>query len=346
MDVSRTATIGRSHRGLDSMRDLQMMLAQAGEDSGRDAGGDTGGDAGGDAAEDPPGSPPATSDEDEDDIDSETAMNTVYNLLSELGDLNRSNRRAAETLAERFSVLQAQVSRVESMGSSDSLRRRDPPSRPETPIPGQGGGNDGEDHDMRPAAPESPHSEAATFHTPPTTNSNSNNHNNSGPAHASLRLESPVTAAAILASAPPYVPILVGGAAQTAMGAADIDELQRRAAAAAAENRELRADLGRLIGAVRDQQGMAREYEAALAKALVALRAAAFERHLELADVQARYRELLDKEAQLNARLQDENARLKLALASATRAMRSALAEDDEDYEDEDYGALDSASPA
>ncbi|KAJ1950659.1 hypothetical protein EC988_004307, partial [Linderina pennispora] len=51
--------------------------------------------------------------EEEDDIDSETALNTVYNLLSELGDLNRSNRKAAEQLAEQFNALQAQVAKAE-----------------------------------------------------------------------------------------------------------------------------------------------------------------------------------------------------------------------------------------
>ncbi|KAJ2908532.1 hypothetical protein GGI21_002793, partial [Coemansia aciculifera] len=53
--------------------------------------------------------PDSISSDTEEDIDSETAMNTVYNLLNELGDLNRSNRRTAEALAEQFSVLQAQV---------------------------------------------------------------------------------------------------------------------------------------------------------------------------------------------------------------------------------------------
>ncbi|KAJ2179914.1 hypothetical protein GGF45_002205, partial [Coemansia sp. RSA 551] len=95
MDVSNTATIGRSHRGLDSLRDLQTMLAQSSLDDSEQ------------------GSKPDNDDEDTsasdvEDIDSETAMNTVYNLLSELGVLNRSNRRAAELLAEKFSVLQEQ----------------------------------------------------------------------------------------------------------------------------------------------------------------------------------------------------------------------------------------------
>ncbi|KAJ1730119.1 hypothetical protein LPJ61_003186, partial [Coemansia biformis] len=305
MDVSRTATIGRSHRGLDSMRELQMMLAQTSEDGDNAA-------TSADGADRPPPQPsspapasPSSETSDEDDIDGETAMNTVYNLLSELGDLNRNNRRAAEALAERFSVLQAQVSRVESMGSDTSLALQQRDSSPPTPIPQQH-----EPADASSVAAESPRSEI-TFHTPPTTTG--------GSAHASLRLESPVTAAAILASVPRYGPILVDGKVQTDTRASDIDDMQQQADMAESENRELRADVERLIAAVRDQQEMAKEYEATLAKALVALRTAAFERHEEISDVQSRYQELLGKEAMLNSRLQDENIRLKVALGNAAR---------------------------
>ncbi|KAJ2771606.1 hypothetical protein IWQ56_001718 [Coemansia nantahalensis] len=314
MDSSRMATIGRSHRGLDSMHELLAMLAQPDEDGGGDGGVSTSATDREPAAKRPP-SPTASSSSsasDDDDIDGETAINTVYNLLNELGVLNRSNRRAAEALAERFSVLQAQVSRVEGIGADDVAGRQQiDSSRPTTPVPqlpepGRASGMAG----------ESPLSEAV-FHTPPTTTG--------GSAHTSLPLESPATAAAIIATAPRYPPILVDGKAQTDVRAGDIDDTQQRAALAESENAELRADVGRLVGAIRDQQEMAREYEATLSKALVALRTAAFERHTELSDVQNRYQELLDTEAALNTRLQDENARLKVALGNAARLVRTAL---------------------
>ncbi|KAJ2714602.1 hypothetical protein H4R19_001639 [Coemansia spiralis] len=329
MDTSHTATIGRSRRGLGSMHELLAVLAQP-DEGGGDGGNDTVAAATAMAAADRPPSPAATSSSsasDEDDIDGETAMNTVYNLLSELGDLNRTNRRTAEALAERFSVLQAQVSRVEGMGSDDLAepQQRDR-SRPTTPVPQPPEAEPELELERTPGpVGESPPSEAA-FHTPPTTTG--------GSAHASMRLESPVTAAAIIATAPRHVPILVEGKAQTEMRAGDIDDMQQQADVVESENRELRADMGRLVGAIRDQQEMAREYEATLAKALVALRTAAFERHTELSDVQNRYQELLDKESSLNTRLQDENARLKVALGRAARLVRSALDVDADDNDE------------
>ncbi|KAJ2196609.1 hypothetical protein GGH18_001572, partial [Coemansia sp. RSA 530] len=83
-----------------------------------------------------------------------------------------------------------------------------------------------------------------------------------------------------------------------------------------------------LVQSVREQQDMAREYESTLAKALQALRSAAFERHLEIEDVQRRYRELLDSEVSLNRRLRSENADLKLALNNAAAAIKFTLTED------------------
>ncbi|KAJ2818142.1 hypothetical protein GGI24_005186, partial [Coemansia furcata] len=90
-----TATIGRSQRGMDSMRGLREMLTHPDTHK---------------KEEDSPSSSSSSSSSDVEDIDSETAINTVYNLLSELGDLNRSNRRTAEALAEQFSQLQARNS--------------------------------------------------------------------------------------------------------------------------------------------------------------------------------------------------------------------------------------------
>ncbi|KAJ2004459.1 hypothetical protein GGI04_001484 [Coemansia thaxteri] len=206
MDSSHTATtIGRSQRGgLDSMR---ALLAQLHEEEGERPG-----------EINPSASSRNSSSDTDDDIDSETAINTVYNLLSELGDLNRSNRRAAEVLAEKFSELQ----------------------------------------DTTTATTEK------------------------------------------------QVERIVADKEVQTDGLLDTDVL---------------------VAAVHDHQDMAREYEATLARALQALRAAAFDRHTEIADVQTRYRELLADERSLTQRLQAENAELRAALSSAATAMRGALDE-------------------
>ncbi|KAJ1755896.1 hypothetical protein LPJ58_003999, partial [Coemansia sp. RSA 1591] len=279
MDVSNTATIGRSHRGLDSLRDLQTMLAQSSLDDSEQ------------------GSKPDNDDEDTsasdvEDIDSETAMNTVYNLLSELGVLNRSNRRAAELLAEKFSVLQEQVSQAESTHSGENT----------------------ESNDIGHLVPQgSPRSDL--FHTPPTT---------IGSAHASMRLTSPVPVPRII---PPGVET-AEHAAQTDVTSLDMHDMQANVARLGEENKVLRVNVKLLVQSVREQQDMAREYESTLAKALQALRSAAFERHLEIEDVQRRYRELLDSEVSLNRRLRSENADLKLALNNAAAAIKFTLTED------------------
>ncbi|KAJ2815460.1 hypothetical protein FBU31_006924 [Coemansia sp. 'formosensis'] len=200
----------------------------------------------------------SSSSSDVEDIDSETAINTVYNLLSELGDLNRSNRRTAEALAEQFSQLQARNS---------------------API------SEEEEEEM-------------AFHTPPTV-------------------------ARVLGD------VRISGV-QTDVEAAQMERDGGRLGAAEAENVVLRGDVRLLMGALREHQDMAREYEATLARALVALRAAAFERHLEISDVQARYRELLGTEQLLNARLQTENIELRQALSTTAQTLRTTLEQEEE----------------
>ncbi|KAJ2119421.1 hypothetical protein IW147_005895 [Coemansia sp. RSA 720] len=285
MDVSNTATIGRSHRGLDSLRDLQTLLAQSSLDDSEQ------------------GPKPDNDDDDAsvsdvEDIDSETAMNTVYNLLSELGVLNRSNRRAAELLAEKFSVLQEQVSQAESTHSGENT----------------------ESNDVGHLVPTgSPRSDL--FHTPPTT---------IGSAHASMRLTSPVPVPRII---PPLVEF-AEHATQTDVTSSDMHDMQTNVARLGEENKVLRVNVKLLVQSVREQQDMAREYESTLAKALQALRSAAFERHLEIEDVQRRYRELLDSEVSLNRRLRSENADLKLALNNAAAAIKFTLTEDNTTHND------------
>ncbi|KAJ2304955.1 hypothetical protein IWW55_002174 [Coemansia sp. RSA 2706] len=287
MDVSHTATIGRSHRGLNSMRDLQTMLAQMDSD---------------DTADTPEPPPLAAATEpsadtspslsDPEDIDSDTAMNTVYNLLSQLGDLNRNNRRAAELLAEKFSMLQAKVSQAESLASSEA-------GRPDAASP---------------EPPGSPRS-AATFHTPPTTIGS-----------LSLHIESPP---AIPPATLPPLPILAPAYTQTELTSAEIARRLAHGERLDDENRLLRHNVELLVQSVREQQLMAKEYERTLAAALKALRAAAFERHSEISDVQATYRQLLDQEMALNRRLQSENLELKHALNNAAAAIKCTLADDD-----------------
>ncbi|KAJ2808174.1 hypothetical protein H4R20_000977 [Coemansia guatemalensis] len=304
MDVSHTATIGRSHRGLDNMRELQALLAQTSE-------------------EEPPHSEEkdtvsadSQSTSDVEDIDNETAMNTLYNLLNELGDLNRSNRRAAEVLAEKFSNLQAQVSRAEESieeGEEPSRLHTQLPAAPLSPMPSGGSSS------VQTTIPESPRSEA-TFHTPPTTSASS--------AHASLRLESPMTVPNAIISPSLPAPIVTEGSMQTEMTSAEVNNICTKSIETELENKMLRSDVTRLMRSVQEQQLMARDYESALAKALAALRSAVFERHLEIEDVQRRYRELLGSELSLNQRLQSENDQLKNALSDASSVIHSSLAAD------------------
>ncbi|KAJ1672570.1 hypothetical protein EV182_006921, partial [Spiromyces aspiralis] len=54
-------------------------------------------------------------DDSDDDIDGPTALNTVYNLLKELMDLNWENRNKAEMLVTKFSELHNAV-----VGRSDT----------------------------------------------------------------------------------------------------------------------------------------------------------------------------------------------------------------------------------
>ncbi|KAJ2608089.1 hypothetical protein H4S08_004583 [Coemansia sp. RSA 1365] len=306
MDVSHTATIGRSHRGLDNMRELQALLAQSAEEESTHTEKDDVSDN-------------SQSTSDVEDIDNETAMNTLYNLLNELGDLNRSNRRAAEVLAEKFSNLQAQVSKaeesIESGEEMDRLHNTPLPADPLSQIHSAG------NSPVQPTIPDSPRSEA-TFHTPPTTTTSS--------VHASLRLESPVTLPNAITSSRPPAPILVESSAQTEITSSQIDDIRTKGDKTEMENKMLRSDVSKLMHSVKEQQLMARDYESTLAKALAALRSAVFERHLEIEDVQRRYRELLDSELSLNQRLQTENEQLKHALSDVSSVIRSTLVVDDQ----------------
>ncbi|KAJ2756775.1 hypothetical protein GGI19_000579 [Coemansia pectinata] len=259
MDRSHTtATIGRSQRGMDSMRGLREMLAQVDNNKEKEEEEEEGDSS------------------DVEDIDSETAMNTVYNLLSELGDLNRSNRRTAEALAEKFNVLQAQVNdtRIESSATNNT-------------------------HAIAPSPFSEEEEEEATFHTPPSMS-------RALGSTAEQRISS---------------------ATQTDLDSAQIDHSGEQLRRVEAENKALRQDVKVLMAALREHQDMGREYEATLARALVALRSAAFERHLEISDVQARYRELLTAEQTLNGRLQNENIELRAALSSTAQAIRTTLSQ-------------------
>ncbi|KAJ2744830.1 hypothetical protein GGI20_002639 [Coemansia sp. BCRC 34301] len=228
--MNPSSTIGRSQRGLDSLRDLLTNnIGTSDQDS------DT---------------------SDAEDIDTETAINTVYNLLNELGDLNRSNRQTAQALAEQFSVLQAQ------------------------------------------AIPSKEPEEEDTFHTPPSM---------SRPAIDSERQR------------------IASLGVQTDLDAVAMDVSSEEARRLGAENEALRRDVGLLVSALKEHQDMAKEYEAALARALVALRSAAFERHLEISEVQSRYRDLLATEQSLNERLQTENIELRATLSTTAQAIRATL---------------------
>ncbi|KAJ2867044.1 hypothetical protein GGH94_001110 [Coemansia aciculifera] len=243
---------------MDSMRGLREMLAQVDNNKEKEEEEEEGDSS------------------DVEDIDSETAMNTVYNLLSELGDLNRNNRRTAEALAEKFNVLQAQVNdtRIESSATSNT-------------------------HAIAPSPFSEEEEEEATFHTPPSMS-------RALGSTAEQRISS---------------------ATQTDLDSAQIDHSGEQLRRVEAENKALRQDVKVLMAALREHQDMGREYEATLARALVALRSAAFERHLEISDVQARYRELLTAEQTLNGRLQNENIELRAALSSTAQAIRTTLSQ-------------------
>ncbi|KAJ2451804.1 hypothetical protein GGF42_004175 [Coemansia sp. RSA 2424] len=202
-------------------------------------------------------------------------MNTVYNLLNELGDLNRSNRRTAQVLAEQFSVLQAQVTTNTSTTAAPPFSEVD---------------NEDEEEEE----------DGATFHTPPSV---SRTVGGSGDRRIS------------------------SSAVQTDLDFASMQQTSEHVRRIEAENAVLRQDVRVLIGALKEHQDMGKEYEATLARALVALRSAAFERHLEISDVQTRYREILAAEQTLNGRLQNENIELRAALSSTAQAIRTTLNE-------------------
>ncbi|KAJ2702226.1 hypothetical protein FB645_004362 [Coemansia sp. IMI 203386] len=302
MDVSNTATIGRrSHGRHGAMRELQARLA-AECNSPSDH-------------EEEPIIQPATSEatvvqptsekddthstsssssdsSDVEDIDRGTAIITVYNLLSNLGDLNQSNRWVAEGLAQKFSSLQMQVDRTESLVSEESLRRR---SNVPSPINGQNNVGNQSMHYSSTSRTASTYSES-TFHTPPVSASAITVDNSREYSEKQVQTE------------------------------LDIGELCARAQKLAAENQVLRSDVAMLIQSLREQQVMARDYESTLAKALVALRSAAFERHVEIKEIQEKYHELLGSEKALNQRLELENSDLRGALSNAANVIRTTLA--------------------
>ncbi|KAJ2520902.1 hypothetical protein GGI11_002169 [Coemansia sp. RSA 2049] len=311
MDVSHTATIGRSQRGLDTMRDLKAMLAQASNEDTTVRKTDSKSSKRMEpTADDTSSSTGSLSDAD--DIDSETAMNTIYNLLNELGDLNRSNRRTAEVLSEKFSTLQTRVTRAEDEASGRGADELAFPSsaaidvavaEPAVTATKENGG----DVDGSVVAMSSSISSDTAFHTPP---------NNTGQS-TPLPLD--------------VVPSKEDAQTQTTLGALDLDiAATAREEKLETENQELRTDVQKLIGALKDQQLMSKEYESTLAMALGALRSAAFERHLEISGVQDRYRELLESEKSLNHRLKSENVDLKHALGNAASAIRLSLSSESE----------------
>ncbi|KAJ1666736.1 hypothetical protein EV178_001990 [Coemansia sp. RSA 1646] len=295
MDISHTATIGRSQRGLDTMRDLQAMLAQSNSDDTTTQQPETKAKRVENADE----AVSTGSSSDVDDIDSETATNTIYNLLNELGDLNRSNRRTAEVLAEKFSTLQTRVSKAE-----DEAARGAEEHTCKSPVPVNGTidrlKEQGDDASAV-VASTSLHSDSA-FHTPT---------NDTGQS---------------LALPPEDIPTKEDAETQTTQGAAELDAAAERERKLDEENVMLRNNVHMLINSLKEQQMMAKEYESTLAKTLSALRSAAFERHLEISDVQGRYRELLESEKSLNERLRLENVDLKHALGNAAAAIRLSLA--------------------
>ncbi|ORX71866.1 hypothetical protein DL89DRAFT_102675 [Linderina pennispora] len=237
--------------------------------------------------------------EEEGDIDSETALNTVYNLLSELGDLNRSNRKAAEQLAEQFNALQAQVAKAETHGSENSSLNH---GMDETP-----------DEALLPQPPITPSQTTplstssfadSVFHTPPLAPS-SDIYEHIQPAR--VQTEDRDT--------------------QSDMCGNEIGAMAARIAELEKENGAMRRDVQLLVVSHKEQQIMARDYEAALAKALRALRTTVLDRSKGIVEAQARYKELLATEQELTKRLQAENADLKDALSNAASAIRLTLAD-------------------
>ncbi|KAI8325139.1 hypothetical protein GQ54DRAFT_295604, partial [Martensiomyces pterosporus] len=312
--VTSQATIGRSQGGLEALRDPQTLQASSSNEAAEEAAEEAQGDGNTSASDE------ESDVEDVEDIDNETAMNTMYNLLSELGDLNRNNRRAAEMLAERFSVLQTQVSRAESLASERSLRRSNVSSSQSSTMNNSGNQESSIPTNHREVQQQTPVSVSSfsesAFHTPPTMPATIDNNSNNS------RVGSPTVADAKAS---------IEAETQTDTTGSDISELGDRVTQLEAENSALRNDVRLLIGSVREQQVMAKEYETTLAKALRALRTAAFERHQEISDVQNRYKELLFTEKSLNERLQTENTDLKHALSNAAEVIRSTLAADSED---------------
>ncbi|KAJ2724775.1 hypothetical protein GGI07_001736 [Coemansia sp. Benny D115] len=327
MDVSKTATIGRRSQNTHALRDLRAQLAIAGEEhqerskiseshsSVQEAGphsaqetehvqNDQGNDSG------------SESSSDVEDIDRETAIITVYNLLSNLGDLNQSNRWVAEGLAQKFSSLQTQVDRAESLVTEESWRLRSvhsgssPADSSDRQAQDDSGGAEALAHMSRGAsltASSANRSESTTFHTPPTQ-------------AAQLPQESPLAET-----------VMAEMGVQTDMRSLDVVELSRRAQRLADENAQLRDDVALLVRSLREHHGMAKDYETALSRALTALRTVAFERDVEISNVRDRYRDLLATESLLNERLSAENVDLRGALSNAASAMRVSLAESEEE---------------
>ncbi|KAJ1900404.1 hypothetical protein LPJ66_001489 [Kickxella alabastrina] len=267
MDVStNSATIGRRSQN-EAMRDLRARLASDTSTSTSTSTGTSTSNtsvvsASASAEPDEASAPSADSasdSSDTEDIDRGTAIITVYNLLSNLGDLNHSNRQAAEDLMQQFNSLQIQVNRANGSGSSfSSVAAAEPAGR-----------------------------SRSAFHTP-------------------LGDYTKCMEAAV----------------QTDL---DVGALSERAGRLAEENQVLRADVALLMQSLKEQQGMARDYESALAKALGALRAAAFESHVDVGSVQEKCRVLLQSESVLNAHLAEENADLRGALSDAAAAIRAAM---------------------
>ncbi|KAJ2032742.1 hypothetical protein IWW57_000060 [Coemansia sp. S610] len=114
---------------------------------------------------------------------------------------------------------------------------------------------------------------------------------------------------------------------QTDLQATEVDQ-EERLQRLEEENRALKKDVSVLVAAVKEHQDMGKEYEATLARALVALRSAAFTRHLEIGDIQTRYHELLTAEQSLNTRLQSENLSLRSLLSNTAKAIRTTLADE------------------
>ncbi|KAJ1940373.1 hypothetical protein EC988_007052 [Linderina pennispora] len=114
---------------------------------------------------------------------------------------------------------------------------------------------------------------------------------------------------------------------QSDMCGNEIDAMAARIAELEKENGAMRRDVQLLVVSHKEQQIMARDYEAALAKALRALRTTVLDRSKGIVEAQARYKELLATEQELTKRLQAENADLKDALSNAASVIRLTLAD-------------------